>query len=654
VQQGATGDLQRFVDGKPDELRRTFELSNSKSGNHISGCSCPTCSGVQRAPDETVQRLIDRAGLITQAGAPQPDKTYNLGFKTVTKQMSKRYHAVLNALDVYHNYISTTNVALGDEVNFRTDANHYLDAVDIAARGYVKKHTKQKQGEPWRTPEIQDIIDTAIPDERAAVITLGTPANGHWPLFVGQSYRDALLSVRALGTVNDVDTGTNGVTFTINYSGWFPPKKDVFTKAMSDADYLKGEGIYNAICNRGVVDSAVKANTIFAGLKIFIDNNDSTPIIPFTKVEAAVMAIYNMGRFGRNRAPYTDKEKFATEVLGLTGWLGGAIGSSFRTLDTDIGGIEGGDVRKLYTLPSAPSSPSVPSVEKELDESTLRDELPSNLLKVLRKYDPGKFDTVSVKLNTTMKGKADLIHHVANQLFPHTAQSSNTISQMHHGWKYSEKITDLQTEDVSDSRMAYLQNRARMSEVGVLSRVNFKNNRKTDTLVLTDVLTEMLKEKSTQELVDRHLRGTSRADGRDTVHVQTVLQKRGVGNDAIWNAQWQMMHTLCHELLHVLVHPNFSMASRRVEDSLVVSEGFVEVLGTDLYNHILEEANGNLDFQNEIIGGLAKPDVPPKVKRSEMGYGNASQKALQIRNKVGDTRFKTAFFLGRPELVGIG
>ena len=102
-----------------------------------------------------------------------------------------------------------------------------------------------------------------------------------------------------------------------------------------------------------------------------------------------------------------------------------------------------------------------------------------------------------------------------------------------------------------------------------------------------------------------------------------------------------------------MVHPKFDNMQSKVEDSLIISEGFVEVLGFELYNYLLRRAMSDEVFRESISEGFVPGPVPTPRPRSELGYGEAAQKAAHIMDKVGETRFTAAFFLGQPKLVGM-
>ncbi|MBL8055292.1 MAG: hypothetical protein JNK29_01275 [Anaerolineales bacterium] len=461
------------------------------------------------------------------------------------------------------------------------------------------------------------------------------------------------LSPASLQRRSEFDAGLPNapVPVIVDYGAWQPPAdRGAVIATLKGVQFEKADGLVQAIESPAVINSDAKRAAIYGALKVLLDNNHRQPVLNAAALTPAIMALYHMGRLSRNQAQPADERVFGTEVLQLAGWLGGALVASFPALGPE----QAAGLREQYRRPRPPQAPAD---DQPLDVAALRRELPPKLIQVLKAHDPGAFESVRQPFEAAMPKKAALIQERAWTLFPYATRSARTITLTHHGWQYAAKTSDLEGEDVSGSRLALLASRAAMSEVGVLDQVHFKSNRPDDGRELQAVLTTMLADQPTQELVDRHLRATPRTDSRNLtapiVHLQTRLQKRGAGADAQWHAQWQMIRSLCHELMHVLVHPDFSVASQYVENGQIVSEGFVEVLGVDLYNTILAEARARPETAQLWTDGLSRPDLPEAVPSSELGYGEAAQKALAIRTAAGPDRFQAAFFLGAPHLVGI-
>src|SRR3712207_17729 len=102
---------------------------------------------------------------------------------------------------------------------------------------------------------------------------------------------------------------------------------------------------------------------------------------------------------------------------------------------------------------------------------------------------------------------------------------------------------------------------------------------------------------------------------------------------------------MCHELMHVMVHDDFRAA---VKGRMVLIEGFPEVLGHQLYQHI----SGQSGLKSSMEAGL-KSAPCQSVPVSSLGYNPHGDNADKIRIAVKDDNFRAAFFLGQLSLAGI-
>ena len=108
-----------------------------------------------------------------------------------------------------------------------------------------------------------------------------------------------------------------------------------------------------------------------------------------------------------------------------------------------------------------------------------------------------------------------------------------------------------------------------------------------------------------------------------------------------------------HEVLHALVHPGFNAAASTVRFPQIIREGFTEVLGAQLYNQRMRpKAAANAVFKQGLEAGVSGAPCPAPAADT-IGYGAAGAGAEAIRARVGDSSFRAAYFLGRPELAGI-
>ena len=432
------------------------------------------------------------------------------------------------------------------------------------------------------------------------------------------------------------------------------PEKYSFQAELDEkygVDFVVAGQIYSTMQSRAQIPSEDKAQNILIAIKILLINNKAIRIFADgDQITAKVKSLFFDIQKDNFSTPRNPMEPFAREVLQRSGWLQEALALKTAKLSTDFKKTDITDIQSRYKQNSADPE----AMDKPLNKDYLRKELPGKLIAVLEDHDPGKFEAIDVPLDQTIKNKARLVQENAFSLFSPFSQSASTpfaVGQNSvHGWKYEDKVVDLQQEIIPEkSKLDYLENRAYSSEVGVLPLADF--NSKRDTPILEQLVKEILKLSGVDELAERHLKTTTRTDPSKTVHINTKLQKKPEG---LPGAQWDTIYTLCHELMHVMVHPKFNSARSEIENGQVIAEGFVELLGMLLYNSILQKALANQEFKNAITDGLASDELPAKRERSQMGYGEDAQKAAAVFDKVGEKRVLTAFFLGKPELIGIG
>lgn len=422
------------------------------------------------------------------------------------------------------------------------------------------------------------------------------------------------------------------------------------------------EQFYDAATNKSIVDSQDKTKAIFAAVKILLDNNAQIAVFANGEpMKKAVMDLFNDGRQGQFKTTPASLENFAREVLQRSGWFEGALSKKAGKLSDSFNKKELENITAHYKRDEDKKDDS----QEPLDEKLLRDELPSNLISLLKKYDPEGAETIDKPVNSTLREKADLIRDTALEFYAPYAQTARTVfslnffhesAEVGQGWKYSDNLSDLQLEDnyTKNHCMNYLRNRAAYSEVGVFEKAHFSSKRHEDAVILDEILEKLLENSDIVALVDRHLKTSSFTDANNKVHLNTKRQKKGEGNKAHSNAEWSEIYTLCHELMHVMVHSKFENASKDIENGQIVKEGFVELLGFKLYNYILGKAENNNNFKEVFMNGLTDAPLPEAQPREQMSYGEASQKAAAIMDSVGEKRVITAFFLGKPHLVGIG
>jgi hypothetical protein len=149
---------------------------------------------ISEQADLGVQRLIDRQGLIALAGAPHEDKSF-LGFKV--KKMSTAYKSVLTALDRYQSFLMGLPTTEPGGMGFNRDAvpriNAKLDTLRDELQVYVDGH----EDDTVRTPHIQAIINTGIPQERQTVAQI---AQNSGP-YLMKTFADAIKLVERVSSI---------------------------------------------------------------------------------------------------------------------------------------------------------------------------------------------------------------------------------------------------------------------------------------------------------------------------------------------------------------------------------------------------------------------------------------------------------------------
>jgi hypothetical protein len=123
--------------------------------------------------------------------------------------------------------------------------------------------------------------------------------------------------------------------------------------------------------------------------------------------------------------------------------------------------------------------------------------------------------------------------------------------------------------------------------------------------------------------------------------------------------RWGNVRTLCHELMHSLAHPDFVAASSSsprfptgVTFDQVLVEGCAEALGVQLFNDLRQRASSDAALRGLLTQGVTGACNPPSIPATP-GYGAAGSNAESIRLRVGDQRFRSAYFYGRVSLIGL-
>jgi len=306
----------------------------------------------------------------------------------------------------------------------------------------------------------------------------------------------------------------------------------------------------------------------------------------------------------------------------------------------------------------------------------LEAELKPALWAYLKKEDPGVSSSPETQSMETLRKVGDLIMGEARSFFAPYADTA-IANKYSARWKYPEHIMPTPTPTFMD-RVSYLMNRAQMvgsqeeeptgvaggqeekpaevvggqrkkSGTSIFSRHGYKSDR--DEAKLERFVGEkMLREPGIGPIVDRHILYFPRLEPErgPTIYVQPKYQLPKFLECIL---RWKSIFRLSHELVHVLEHEKFTEQREEVEFKLLVQEGFTEVLGVQLYDHVRQKAINDRGFRAKLEEGLPMTYDKPPEKTVE--YGAAGPRAEEIRREVGDDNFRAAYFLGAVKLVGL-
>ncbi|HWS90143.1 MAG TPA: DUF4157 domain-containing protein [Pyrinomonadaceae bacterium] len=339
---------------------------------------------------------------------------------------------------------------------------------------------------------------------------------------------------------------------------------------------------------------------------------------------------------------------FENEVLRVSGWFEVALTAGL----TAPTGATLTNLTSLYNPPPGPSAPAA----GVLDVAGLHADLPPALTTLLTARDPANWAATGTQAIGTIQAIGDEIQAEARGFFAPYADTaiSNVYSS---NWAYSTNIYSVTaTVPTRDQRLGYLLNRAeivgRRSQPGgsIFSNVNFDSGRAADRAELLNIATTLEANATIAAIVDRLLQHTGRTDrATNTVGISTEFNL-GVMNEC--EARWGTIDTLTHELVHVLVHPSFPPRAGSIGFGQIVREGFTEVLGVQLYEHVRSKAGTDAAFKARMEAGISAAPCPTPAAAT-IGYGQAGTDAESIRTQVGDNNFRAAYFLGALNLVGL-
>jgi hypothetical protein len=359
---------------------------------------------------------------------------------------------------------------------------------------------------------------------------------------------------------------------------------------------------------------------------------------------------------------------FETEVLRVSGWLEVALAGRLSAPT----GQTMTDIHDIYNPPATAPTAGQPALGT-WDPVRFATLLGPLLRAWIGGVDPARHPLAGTHSLATLGTIGDVILEEARTFFAPYANAAirNPISE---GWRYSANLSSTQATVVTTAmRLAILRNRA--NNVGGMSRsrlqaaltalgvspiptlpqnsvyedVDFSGADPAHRAAREQLITTLEADPAIQPIVDRLLRNTGRtshAGGDVAVSIQyddTAMTECA--------ARWRVIQTLCHELVHVLGHPSFSNRASAVQQGQVISEGFPEVLGVQLHTRLRQRAAADATFKGRMEAGLSGSCPAPTP--SPIGYVPYGPGAEQIRQKVGDSNFRAAYFLGAANLVGL-
>jgi hypothetical protein len=262
-----------------------------------------------------------------------------------------------------------------------------------------------------------------------------------------------------------------------------------------------------------------------------------------------------------------------------------------------------------------------------------------------------------------VKALGDVIQDQARSFFSPFAETARDNKWL-AGWQYSSNIVSTVTDPAGnpapitkEHRLALLQNRANVAGqddsngASLFSRTNFDPDR--DGAAFEAIITALEADPVVQALLNDVARHTGFHD-RATHKVAISTEVSSAIPEC--TTRWRTIRTLCHELMHSLAHPDFIAAitssprfSHGVTFYQVLDEGFAEVLGVQLFNHL---RGADAALLGQLTQGLTGACHAP-ADAVTPGYGPAGANADAIRSEVGDQRFRAAYFYGRASLVGL-
>lgn len=389
------------------------------------------------------------------------------------------------------------------------------------------------------------------------------------------------------------------------------------------------------------LSNAAKEWVLFA-LDLLVDN----PVAGLDKV-AAVRRLIAYAPTARIR-PLGNKQlsDFPNEALSVSGWFEKALTSGI----TDLKGVRLNYVQGYLKQSSGGAAcPARTQPGTQFNSRKLESDLPTELTTYLGKVVVPTANVKTQAMSPLLK-IADAVQAQARAFYAPYADKGrgdgNTFVQQ---WQYSAHAVSSQSPagtPHTDLRLAYLDSRARIvGDKGLFSQTNFDPRCSGDEAVLAGIVQKMEQQAGVRALVDPILRQKSYTEESATPKQVVINPQYDSSKSDECDARWKTIRTMCHELMHVMEHDDFRAAIR---GRMVLREGFPEVLGHYLYEHIAAQPA----LKSTMEDGLQSAPCQT-VPSSTIGYGTDGPDAEKIRVAVKNDAFRAAFFLGQLAKAGI-
>jgi hypothetical protein len=386
--------------------------------------------------------------------------------------------------------------------------------------------------------------------------------------------------------------------------------------------------------------------------------DDNRAAAPALNLGVAVQRLLAHAPTGLNPPTPDMDNRFVFEAMHESGWSSEALGGRLSA----PGAADRTAINAIVNPPPTSGSASDP-----LDLAEFRRRLDPAVRQLLNALDPGRWTNRGTRSIAAFQSLGDVIQEEARTFFaPYAEAAIGNLFHLRPAWRASANIFDVGTlVPTRNQRIGYLLNRAEIigrastavgatiTDLNIFADTHFDPTR--DDAELLALVTAIEADATMQAIVDRLIQHTGRQSGSGTSTRIGLVTEYNADRANACQDHWAGIDTLCHEVLHALSHPDFDAVASggSVRFPQVIREGFTEVLGVQLFNQrVAPKAASNAAFKSLLEGGVAGAPCPAPPAAT-IGYGSAGSGAESIRARIGDDRFRAAYFLGRPTLAGL-